>query len=421
MTLLPACAGAIVLGLLLSLRWARRRRERARPCRQCAAPTPPSWPSDLCITCLRIRDELQLLDSGWRGSSSLQWLVHHQGEELGPYGVAALRELGGRGKLAAYDRVWTEGMGHWRRADLIEGLLPDGTRRSAAHRSNFFLARWRPVLLTAAILIATAAGLQLAGGGLRKPPLLRPTSTATTTAEVRTAGPSVVDHGTAVVADGSDYARNAFNGARAELEADFLNVPVFAVLQRLEPATFTNLRETYVSGVLGGAPHEEMSARVRMAMMEKVIPKYVRVAPDQELIAYWRTQIEKAQELRAIDPRYCAEFLAPQPGTDTRELAGLFSAKAQQADIRALADLMVAGSERPQKVPQGEAVQGALRESARRAERRVPGALQIVAHPGMATTRPSEFCHAEVALYESILALPTHRAGPLLRYLVAQG
>jgi hypothetical protein len=228
-------------------------------------------------------------------------------------------------------------------------------------------------------------------------------------------------HVVTAVVDENEYARNGFNAARSELEADFLSVPVFAVLQRLEPSTFADLRETYVSGVLGGVPRSEMSAKVRATMMEKVIPKYVRMAPDHELIAYWRTQIEKAQELRAIDPKYCAEFLAPQPGADTRELVSLFSPKAQQADIQALADLMMAGSSHPQKVPQGKTVQGALRESARRAEESVPGALHMVTNPGMATSQPSEFCHAEVAFYESILALPTNRAGPLLRYLVAQG
>jgi hypothetical protein len=223
------------------------------------------------------------------------------------------------------------------------------------------------------------------------------------------------------VVDSQEYARNGFNAARSEVEADFLSVPVFAVLQRLEPATFADLKETYISGVLGGVPRNEMSAKVRATMMEKVIPKYVRMAPDHELIAYWRTQIEKAEELRAIDPRYCAEFLAPQNGNDTRELVSLFSPKAQQEDIQALADLMIAGSKHPQKVPPGKAVQGALRESAHRAEELVPGALHMVTNPGMATSRPSEFCHAEVAFYESILALPSNRAGPLLRYLVAQG
>ena len=341
--------------------------------------------------------------------------MRHQGEELGPYGLASLRELGGRGRLAAYDRVWTEGMGSWVRADLIEGLLPrQSPDREAARGSD--RARARAV---AAKALAILAILLLAAAGLRE---LRSLQAAPTgRPDVRTSAPNDIHHATAAVTDENEYAHHGFRVARAELEADFLSVPVFAVLQRLEPATFTRLRETYVSGVLGGAPHDEMSARVRTAMMERIIPKYVRMAPDQELIAYWRTQIEKAQELRAIDPRYCAEFLAPRPGSDTRELAGLFSAKSQQADVQALADLMVAGAKHPQKVPQGNAIQGALRESARRAEERVPGALQIVAHPGMATARPSEFCHAEVAWYESILALPTHRAGPLLRYLVAQG
>jgi len=731
---LSTCA-AILVGLLISLKWAKSRSKHASPCRQCTAPMPPGWPSDLCATCQRVREELQLLRTGWRASSSLQWLVRRDAEQLGPYGLAALRELAERGKLAADDLVWTQGMGAWRRADRIEGLLMPGkppaappgkrvrerpkpaaaaapapvvaspsqrpatavrtataartaadwwpktpvkakpsvvavsapTRSTAApaagaapaaaarrvraapqetsHRSNFLVAHWRgelslraafwriwlPVtlLLTAAILIATApdvvariagrpgtrdsalwiaavlaaAGvivlwqsvglwkssdresarskgrgwavaakacvilgvLQLAGAALREYPLLQQAFAPAARPDVRSAELHVINHGTTVaiggrlsagtsemlrivldatptirlvqlettggslgeatrtgkliaarrlatfvphdcdsaciltflsgkeryvgsqgklaframtaaavgertaqaandllrdalaaqgvpavfsqhalatlaprvwypntqelldarvvtaVVDQNEYVRNGFNAARAELEADFLSVPVFAVLQRLEPTTFTDLRDTYVSGVLGGVPRNEMSAKVRATMMEKVIPKYVRMAPDHELIAYWRTQIEKAQELRAIDPKYCAEFLAPQPGADTRELVSLFSPKAQQADIQALADLMVAGSQHPQNVPQGKAVQNALRESAHRAEESVPGALQLVANPGMATTQPSEFCHAEVAFYESILALPTNRAGPLLRYLVAQG
>lgn len=693
MILLSASAAAILLAVLIALRWSKGRGKRATACRQCTAPTPPGWPSDLCATCQRVREELQLLGAGWRASSSLQWLVRREGAQLGPYGLAALRELGERGRLSEDDLVWTEGMGSWRRADLIEGLLPRAKRavaappgkRVAVHlapvgvgpaaepappkpklpkpalskpasvkpaplpepsgRGNVLAAYWRgefslgaafwrvwvPVtaLLTAAVLIATAPGvvariagrpgtrdsalwvaavmlagcivvlwqavgvwrsadrqgaaggrrgwafvakacvilgiLQLAGAGFRELPLLQKALGTAPSPEARSAELHVLNHGTTVaiggrlstgtaealrivldatptirlvqldttggslgeatrtgkliatrglatfvahdcdsacvltflagkqrylggqgklafhamttaavgertaqaanellrsalaaqgvpgafsqralttlaprvwypktqelldarvitsVVDENEYARSGFNAARAELEADFLSVPVFAVLQRLEPATFANLRDTYVSGVLGGVPRNEMSAKVRATMMEKVIPKYVRMAPDHELIAYWRTQLEKAQELRAIDPKYCAEFLAPPVGIDTRELVSLFSARAQQADIQALADLMVAGSKHPQKVPSGKAVQGALRESARRAEERVPGALQIVANPGMAASRPSDFCHAEVAFYESILALPTNRAGPLLRYLVAQG
>lgn len=228
-------------------------------------------------------------------------------------------------------------------------------------------------------------------------------------------------HVISAVVDERESAMIGFNAARAKLEADLVAVPVFAVLRRLEPDTFQSLKETYVSGVLAGTPQNEMSAKMHATIMEKVIPRYVRIAPDDELVAYWQTQLQKARELRAIDPRYCVQFLAPQPGTDTSKLSRLFSAEVQAADIRALADLMSAGAEHPRSVPAGAAVQGALRESARRAERLMPGAVRIVANPGTAATNPGEFCSAEVTFYESILALPTDRAGPLLRFLVAQG
>ena len=222
------------------------------------------------------------------------------------------------------------------------------------------------------------------------------------------------------IADDPEHAAQEFD-ARARLEADFLTVPVFAVLRRLEPDTFAQLKETYVSGVLGGVPRNEMNAKLHAAIMEKVIPKYVRIAPDHELVAYWRTQLDKARELRAIDPKYCAQFLTPQPGVDTSGLAGLFSQKVQDEDIQALANLIRAGAEHPGRVPPGSEVREALRASARRADALIPGAVDIVANPQTASTLPREFCGAEVAFYESILALPPAQAGPLLRFLVAQG
>jgi hypothetical protein len=222
------------------------------------------------------------------------------------------------------------------------------------------------------------------------------------------------------IADDPAHAAQEFY-ARARLEADFLTVPVFAVLRQLEPDTFAQLKETYVSGVLGGVPRNEMNAKLHAAIMEKIIPKYVRIAPDHELVAYWRTQLDKARELQAIDPKYCAQFLTPQPGVDTSSLAGLFSQKVQDEDIQALANLIRAGAEHPGRVPPGSEVRDTLRASARRADALVPGAVDIVADPRTATTLPDEFCGAEVAFYESILALPPAQAGPLLRFLVAQG
>lgn len=228
-------------------------------------------------------------------------------------------------------------------------------------------------------------------------------------------------HVITAVVDEREHATIGFNTARAKLEADFVAVPVFAVLRRLEPDTFESLKSTYVSGVLAGTPQNEMSAKLHATIMTKVIPKYVRIAPDDELVAYWQTQVEKARELRAIDPKYCVEFLTPQAGTDTSKLVSLFSAKAQAADIQALANLMNAGAKHPQIVPPGAAVQGALRESARRTEQLMPGAVRIVANPGTAASNPIGFCTAEVTFYESVLALPANRAGPLLRFLVGQG
>jgi len=74
---------------------------------------------------------------------------------------------------------------------------------------------------------------------------------------------------------------------------------------------------------------------------------------------------------------------------------------------------------KPAAVPPRDAVQGALNEAALRTERLVPGALRLIANPQQSARTPERFCDAEVALYDTILALPASQAGPILRFLAA--
>jgi hypothetical protein len=217
------------------------------------------------------------------------------------------------------------------------------------------------------------------------------------------------------------YAAQGFTAARARVLAEFAAQPAFAALEPLEPEQFLQLRSEYLDGVLSGSSAAQMRDRVRAQVLTRIVPRYARVAPDAELIAYWHTQLDLARELRAIDARDCAAFLAPTPETDTSRIAALFSDQARSAELAALADLLRAGALHPAAIPSAEAVAAALRESARRTERSMPGAVRIVSHPQSAQRNPGEFCRAEVTFYEAVLALPAHRAGPVLRYLVAQG
>lgn len=228
-------------------------------------------------------------------------------------------------------------------------------------------------------------------------------------------------HVITAVVDERDYALTGVSGwrDRAKLEADFAATPIFAALERAEPKTYENLKDTYVSGIQEGSPQAEMTAKIHNVVTGTILPKYLRIGPDAALVAYWQSQLTEMRELRAIDPKYCVAFILPSSGADTGKLPSLFSKETQAADLRSLANLLDAASLAPAAIPPQAAVQSALRAVALRTEQRIPGALRVVENPNPSTQRPKMLCDAELTFYDEIISLPASQAGPLLRFLLA--
>jgi hypothetical protein len=207
---------------------------------------------------------------------------------------------------------------------------------------------------------------------------------------------------------------------RAALETDFAAVPIFAALRSAEPAIYENLRQTYVNGIQDGASLNEIQGKVHQVIVEKVIPKYTRIGPDRELIAYWQSQVSEMRELRGIDPRYCVAFILGSKESALADVSAKVSKRAQEADVESLAALIDAAALNPATVPSESAVQHPLQRAAARAEQTTPGALNLVASPEKAPDTAS-LCNAELAFFEGILALPASTSGPLLRWISSKG
>jgi len=207
---------------------------------------------------------------------------------------------------------------------------------------------------------------------------------------------------------------------RAALEAAFASVPIFAALRQAEPAAYDNLQQAYVDGIQDGVSQNEIQGKVHQVIVEKVIPKYTRIGPDEQLVGYWRSQIAEMRELRAADPRDCVAFVLGSKDPTLADLNGKLSKRAQEADLASLAALMSAAALHPAAAPNESAVQRPLHLAATRAERTDPGALTLVGNPKKAPDAAS-LCNAEVAFFDGILALPASDAGPVLRWLAAKG
>src|SRR5882672_1905962 len=55
--------------------------------------------------------------------SNRSWFYASEGQQLGPYPEAHLRDLIARGSVRADTLVWTEGMAGWQKAAEIPGLM----------------------------------------------------------------------------------------------------------------------------------------------------------------------------------------------------------------------------------------------------------------------------------------------------------
>jgi hypothetical protein len=228
-------------------------------------------------------------------------------------------------------------------------------------------------------------------------------------------------HVITAVVDGRDFAATDEKGwrDRSRLEAQFAAVPVFAALLQAEPTAYENLKETYVTGIQQGTPATEMSAKMRSVIVQKLLPKYLRLGPDEPLIEYWRTQSAELHELRAIDPQDCVDYLFPSARTDVLGLTDKLSKSVKNDDLASLTRLLEASGRSTAQPPSQAAIQGPLRQVALRIERQLPGALKAVTNPEAAKAQPGVLCNAEIEFFDQILALPAEEAAPLLRFVAA--
>jgi hypothetical protein len=227
-------------------------------------------------------------------------------------------------------------------------------------------------------------------------------------------------HVVTAVVDERQYAATGISGwqDREKLKTSFAEIPLFAALRGAEPKEYEKLEEEYIDGVQAGESEGELTSKVRTVVVERLLPKYMRIGPDAELVAYWQSQIAEMRELRTIDPKYCVAFLNPT-SADNAKTTDLLSADARGADISALAALFEATVRAPETAPTETQVHPTLRVAALQAERHLPGSVRIVANPGQAAKDTRRLCDAYLAFYGALLALPAHQAGPVLRFIAA--
>ncbi len=205
--------------------------------------------------------------------------------------------------------------------------------------------------------------------------------------------------------------------SREDIASDLAGVPIMAALKAAEPEAYSEFERIYVDGYRDGVPQSELMANGQQVLRDKVVPKYLKIGPDRELIRYWHSQLAEMRELRDIAPELCVEFAGLGEQKHQLDLRQVSHA-ALDEDLASLIALLDAGKNSPSAMPSETDVKSQLGTVLQRTEAKVPGAIAMVAEPGK-FKNSSRVCEAILVFYQSVLDLPQAQAGPTLRFLAS--
>jgi hypothetical protein len=208
-------------------------------------------------------------------------------------------------------------------------------------------------------------------------------------------------------------------GAAGEQVRDALiKAPVYATLQRLNPAAFDSITDQVVADFQPGASEDVILVKARPALGQ-AIKQYTPLASEDAILDMTDVMVAYMEALQASDPESCVAIndlstgarlranLAKQfPDIFDRELA---------VDQRILTTADVA-----QPIPTGPQVQPQLNTIQAQITQRFDQRVGLLAKKDLARSEYPTYCQIALALLREIRRLPRHQAADLLRYVYAQ-
>lgn len=223
------------------------------------------------------------------------------------------------------------------------------------------------------------------------------------------------------IVDSSQFAISGLQRIEGnEVESVLSRFPVYGIIKEVEPDAYARITQKIGDGIKAGQSIIELQNSIGAILQEEIIPKYVRLAPDRELLAYFATQIREMEYLLGTDPKLCTQLLFPEMKGATFDLEKLAPKDVLQSDLDALANLIREGARNPirdESQPANEELAGVVK----RVSVQIPDAADLLLDPKKYIDRPASLCRAFILTYKDILTLPEHQSGRMLRFLLTSG
>lgn len=203
-----------------------------------------------------------------------------------------------------------------------------------------------------------------------------------------------------------------------KIETELLAILLYSTLAQYDQQNYVKLRNILVAGIQKGHSLIEIQNEVRSIFIGQLIPKYIKKAPDSELIRYWRSQVDEMRYLAKLNPQSCADIAYPQFAKSEQNLQHLLSSELQKEDLDALTDVVKSASINPHVYESSLKAQADLEAVAIKVVKKYPWALDVVINPEKYKDDPTSLCAGALAVYSEILAIPSStRSAAVLRHM----
>ncbi|SFP53512.1 hypothetical protein SAMN05216229_103160 [Geopseudomonas sagittaria] len=206
-----------------------------------------------------------------------------------------------------------------------------------------------------------------------------------------------------------------------KIESGLLTNPAFSALAQYDQPNYARLRNIFVAGIQKGRAEIEIQNEIRSIFLGELIPTYLKKAPNEALIRYWRSQIAQMIHLAKLNPQYCTDFAYPELAKSTLDFQHLLPKDMLIENFDALAAVIKGARTNPQESGSTPQIQSDLEAAVMRVVQEYPWTLEVLANPANHKDDPASLCAAIIALYSEVLAIPSgSRSGPALRNMLSE-
>lgn len=201
-----------------------------------------------------------------------------------------------------------------------------------------------------------------------------------------------------------------------ELDGEFAKVPIFAAIQKYEPATYRQFRDSLASSVSAGDTRMEMIVKARPIIMA-LAKKYLPIASGDAMMEMASISADEMDQIGAKDPVACYRLITSAP----IDIQRYVSPDLVGRELAALTRVIESGAAAPQPIPSEASVMPALEElRARIADKYGEDAAALDALSAPADAPPPDHvkvCRMTAAFYREVIAFDAERRDMLLRFM----